>query len=410
MGAPQGSMARASALSTDAHPHVLQSVCHAIDNAPSRAISVATYMELCLYGQAQSFYRGGGYHRDHAPLGEHGGVKGFTTSPSISQMFGELLALWCIDMAAQMSVTESPKRVVELGPGRGEMMADMQRIFVRHAFSRHLSYHCIECSSYYAEQQRRRATTDIPTFWHESLASVPDDGIWFILGNEFFDCFPIHQFSYHDGAWREIGVCAEQGTDHPPSLRFTLERQPSPLPDGLYRSLSAVIESPDDGMCLEYAPLLEVWAQDIIDAVRTHQGCALLLDYGHGGGAVGNSLRAFYDGRMCHPLCHSGVADLSASVDFSVFADRASRLGCGVMGLQTQGEFLRRLGIHERAKQLWRHSDRQPRQRLETGLALHRLTSPSQMGTLFKVLCLTSHKASVMPCGFASPQGKRQQA
>ena len=80
-------------------------------------LNVAEYMTLCLLDPEDGFYP----TRD--PLGKEGD---FITAPEISQMFGELIGIWCLQTWLDMG---QPKRVqlIEIGPGRGIMMADILR-------------------------------------------------------------------------------------------------------------------------------------------------------------------------------------------------------------------------------------------------------------------------------------------
>ena len=80
-------------------------------------IGLARYMALCLGHPLH------GYYRTRDPLGATGD---FVTAPEISQMFGELIGLWAAQAWMEMGAPHV-LRLVELGPGRGTMMADALR-------------------------------------------------------------------------------------------------------------------------------------------------------------------------------------------------------------------------------------------------------------------------------------------
>jgi NADH dehydrogenase [ubiquinone] 1 alpha subcomplex assembly factor 7 len=93
------------------------------------------------------------------------------------------------------------------------------------------------------------------------------------------------------------------------------------------------------------------------------------------------------------PLAHPGEADLTAHVDFEPLAALAP-----AHAYDTQGNVLRRLGIEARAERL---AQKLTGAALESHrAALHRLTDPQEMGSLFKVLALTRAGAPPPP-GFA---------
>ncbi len=123
----------------------------------------------------------------------------------------------------------------------------------------------------------------------------------------------------------------------------------------------------------------------------THGGLALMVDYG-GWRSRGDTLQALRKHAFDDPLAHPGEADLTAHVDFEALA------GGRPCHYTTQGAFLLRLGIEARGARL---AQGLTGAALDTHLAaLHRLTDPAEMGSLFKVLALTGPDAPLPP-GFA---------
>src|SRR6185295_1824374 len=167
-------------------------------------IAVAPYMELCLTHPERGYYTTGD------PLGAQGD---FITAPEISQMFGELIGLWAAAVWRQMG---SPKslRLVELGPGRGTMMADALRAAkVVPAFHAAIAVHLVEVSP--ALQQMQQQTLEsigVPLSWHDTLGEVPE-GPAIILANEFFDALPVHQAVRQDDGWHERVVSVDKNGD-----------------------------------------------------------------------------------------------------------------------------------------------------------------------------------------------------
>src|SRR5262245_28627739 len=179
---------------------------------------VAQYMELCLTHPEH------GYYITRDPLGASGD---FTTSPEISQMFGELIGIWA---AAAWRTMGSPEnvRLVELGPGRGTMMVDALRAAkVLPDFRSAVVAHLVEVSPVLETLQRLAfGAVDVPVHWHKSLAEVPE-GPLIVLANEFFDALPVHQAVMCADGWHERVI----KIDEDDKLHFSIARDPIPLFD-----------------------------------------------------------------------------------------------------------------------------------------------------------------------------------
>ena len=84
-------------------------------------ISVADYMAICLFDPDD------GYYTTREPFGAKGD---FVTAPEVSQMFGELVAVWLVE-AWRAGGKPLPVTIAEIGPGRGTLMKDMVRTIGR---------------------------------------------------------------------------------------------------------------------------------------------------------------------------------------------------------------------------------------------------------------------------------------
>ena len=307
-----------------------------------------------------------GYYRRAMPLGAGGD---FTTAPEISQMFGELLGAWLAERWRAMGAP-SPVRLVELGPGRGTLMADALRATRAVAgFHAALDLHLVDTSGPLRRAQRAALAGFSPT-WHERLDDVPT-GPLLLVANEFFDALPVRQFHKTAEGWRErmVGL-APDGT-----LRLALAPGLTPfaaaLPDA---PIGAEAEICEAGRAL---------AADIGARLRQGGGWALIVDYGHDHSSPGTSLQAVRGHRGAGILDRPGETDLSAHVDFAALAAAA---GVATFGPVGQADFLRRLGIEARARTLKQRA--RPEQAGAVDAALARLLAPDQMGTLFRVLAL----------------------
>lgn len=126
-------------------------------------ITLADYMSAALTDSEE------GYYRRKDPLGAAGD---FVTAPEVSQMFGELIGAWAAVAWEQMGRPD-PVRLVELGPGRGTLMADALRATSRvSGFHQALKLHLVEVGEQLMERQRAALSQWQPT-WHAELADVP---------------------------------------------------------------------------------------------------------------------------------------------------------------------------------------------------------------------------------------------
>lgn len=333
-------------------------------------ISVADYMAECLHDPQY------GYYATRDPLGRDGD---FITAPEVSQMFGELLGLWI----AQVWMDQGrPNGILaELGPGRGTLMADALRA-TRNVpgFHAALRVHFIEASPVLRHAQAGRVED---AAFHETVADLPE-GPLFLIANEFFDALPIRQFQMNDaGDWqeRQIGVDAD-------GLIWGLA-PPAPL---------SVRGGFSPGMITETGAPGAAIAEEIGRRVAAHGGAALIVDYGDTE-STGDTFQALADHAYADPLEAPGNADLTAHVAFGPLARAAAPAAS--FGPVPQGVFLERLGITARAQALAQSLSGPA---LDAHIAAHRrLTHPGEMGTLFKVMALTSPAAPAPPAMEPAP-------
>jgi len=319
-----------------------------------------------------------GYYRHAAPLGASGD---FVTAPEISQMFGELVGAWLADRWQAIG-SPAPVRLVELGPGRGTLMADALRATRGvPGFHAALDLHLVEINGTLRGVQQA-ALGEFKPAWHERFDEVPA-GPLLLVANEFFDALPVRQFEKTKGGWveRMVGL-ADDGE------RLVFALAPGITPFSLHLPDAA------EGAQAEICEAGRALASAIGGRVRRDGGWALVVDYGydHGHGA---SLQAVRGHRGAGILDHPGETDLSAHVDFPALAAASGARTCGPAG---QGDFLRRVGIVQRAETLKARATAAQRQAVDA--ALQRLIGADQMGTLFRVLAVGDDR-SAAPAGFS---------
>ncbi|HWA63512.1 MAG TPA: SAM-dependent methyltransferase [Caulobacteraceae bacterium] len=337
------------------------------ENGP---MTVEAFMTRCLYDPKD------GYYATRPRLGAEGD---FITAPHVSQMFGELIGLWAAELWIQMG---SPARVrlVELGPGDGTLMADILRVGrAAPGFVEAAEVWLVETSGPLRARQAAALAPHEPR-WVERIEDVPTDAPVIVIGNEFLDCAPIRQFVRVGERWMERTVGLKDG-----ELAFGLT--PCPL-------VHITADDPPGSILVLSAALGEV-AEAIGRLVAHAGGAALMIDYGSENERSGDTLQALRGHVREGPLEHPGEADLTVRVDFGWFLAYGARHGAVAAPLVTQGEFLRRLGIEQRAEVLKRAN---PARAEVIERQLQRLIGTGQMGELFKAACL--HSKGLRPPGF----------
>ena len=343
----------------------------------SGPMPVWRYMELCLLHPQHGYY----IARD--PLGREGD---FTTAPEVSQMFGELLGLWA---ASVWKAIGSPGllRLIELGPGRGTMMADALRALrVLPPLYQALSEHMVEVNPVLREKQRTALSGVRSIAWHNHIDEVPD-GPCIIFANEYFDAMPVHQMVKRETGWHERVVdLDENGT-----LIFGVESDPTPRFEVL---LPPLVRAAPVGAVFEWRPDTEI--MKLARRVRDQDGAALIIDYGHMRSDAGDTFQAIARHSYTDPLKAPGQADLTAHVDFNAMARAAEDVGARVHGPVTQGDFLKQLGIETRAVALMSKASNETSE--DIARALKRLIGGGRdgMGSMFKVLGISHPNLTVL--------------
>ncbi|TLS22646.1 uncharacterized protein PpBr36_06004 [Pyricularia pennisetigena] len=421
-------------------------------------IPLASYMRMCLTADV------GGYYTGAIEQGrDQFGLKGdFVTSPEVSQVFGELIAIWFVAEWMSQGRPSSGVQLMELGPGRGTLMSDVLRTIRRFGdMSNSLdAIYMVEASPELRKAQKNLLCgEDAPLTESEvGYHSVYPDKTPFFVAHEFFDALPIHTFmnvpvpseksagtATPSSApettlkstleWRELVVSpTPPGSTHeslntpatqrrdtpPPDFQLTLSpsatRHSRYLPDSSprYRALKKVADAQ-----IEVCPDASLYASDIASRIGGSaqnpkprpSGAALILDYGPGDGTIPiNSLRGIRRHQRVSPFVEPGLTDLSADVDFAAVAEAAMRAseGVEVHGPVPQGYFLEAMGIKQRADSLIKNC-KEPSKAADVDRAWKRLVDrgPNGMGKIYQALAiLPENDGKRRPVGFGGDIGE----
>ena len=344
-------------------------------------MTLEAYMGLALSHPAH------GYYTTRDPLGADGD---FVTAPEISQMFGELIGLWAADVWASMGAPAAV-RLIELGPGRGTLMADALRAAqISREFQAALDIHLVEISpALEARQRKTLAHVGAPLAWHRSLDTLPP-GPAIIIANEFFDALPVRHYVKTARGWCERMV----GLD--PDRRLAFGHSPVPEPD--------LKVDADYGAILEIGASAQVAMSQLARRIAKSGGALLAIDYGHTQTALGETLQALKGHEFADPLTDPGDADLTAHIDFAALGRAAQAAGARVFGPVGQGAFLQSLGIAQRATALKRRASSNEVTAIDA--ALRRLigSGDNDMGALFKAIGVAHPALAALP-GFGRAAG-----
>ncbi len=309
----------------------------------------------------------GHYYATRDPLGAAGD---FTTAPEISQMFGEMVGVWIADLWSRAG--NPAFRYVELGPGRGTLAADALRVMARFGCTP-VGVDLVETSPTLRAAQLARLPA---AEHHDEVDALPDDAPLIIVGNEFFDALPIHQYVRVADGWRERMVERRDGV-------LTPVAGDMPADDTIPPSL----QSQPEGAIVETTPVSAAIMQRCAFRLARQGGAMLAVDYGYAGPAAGDTLQAVKAHRFVDAFADPGEVDLTAHVDFTALAVAAQNAGVSVSPLATQGDWLRRLGIDARCQSL---ATAAPARAEELKGQRDRLVEPRAMGDLFKVMAFTA--------------------
>ena len=364
----------------------------------SGPIRLSSFMSTALSDSRQ------GYYQTRDPFGKHGD---FTTAPEMSGLFGEMCGLFLAHMA-EIAGLDNPN-IIELGPGRGSLMADMRHVWKRFAPALAVApVHLVETSPHL----RRLQTDHLPDaslVFHDNLDKLPSKPL-FGVANEFFDTLPIDQAIWRitdatsdgqrgrQGTWyhRLVGI-VDGRLDFVDGPALTAAEHDKWGLTGPSQPPAVRIDT-TDGSIIEYCPLAASIATRLAHLIAAYGGTCLIIDYGRDG-PTGDSLQAVADHQPVDVFHQPGAADLSHWVDFSAIRQAVKAAGARLIGPVTQGAFLKEIGIIERAETAGRAADADGRRAIYA--AVDRMVSAQHMGTAFKV-ALLAPSGNGIPPGFAT--------
>ena len=351
-----------------AHSDRLRDLIHQDIAAQGGWIPFSRFMELALYAPGLGYYNAGAR--------KFGEVGDFITAPEISPLFGRTLARQVAEIMGQ-----STPHVIELGAGSGKLTVDILGELEQFGCLPE-SYDILEVSADLRERQQALLQERLPHLaarvrW---LDALPDAISGALIANEVLDALPVHLVHWSADRIFERGVSSDE-------MNFVWQRR---LPEN-----PALLETAQKINVLDsYVSEISLTARGLVNSLseRLHHGVLLLIDYGFGAGEYYHPHRS-QGTLMCHYRHHAhddpfflpGLQDITAHVDFTAIAESAIDSGAHLLGYTSQAHFLINCGI---ADLIMAASPENLRDYLPLSTQLQKLTSPAEMGELFKVIAL----------------------
>jgi NADH dehydrogenase [ubiquinone] 1 alpha subcomplex assembly factor 7 len=337
-----------------------------------KTISVDKFLQNVLYDKKN------GYYATKQPFGKNGD---YITSPKISNLFSEIIAIWII---STWEVFGKPKNfnLVELGPGDGSLTKVILKVFKRFPdFNLAKKIYLYEVSDFLKNLQKKNIKNN-EIKWVKNFKNINNGPVIF-FGNEFFDAIPIKQFKNKKGFLFEKFYTIDKNKKIKELFKKATKKDISNI--NSYKSLKNLkfIEFPKYG----FEEL-----RKIIKKILQLKGCLLMIDYGYSKPNNQNTLQSVMNHKKNNLLSNLGKADITSHVNFKLLNEFFIKNNLKVEKIVSQQEFLKNMGIIDRAEIVSKKM--KFRDQSNMYLRLRRLLSPRLMGNLFKVTLAYKSKSN----------------
>ncbi len=314
-----------------------------------------------------------GYYSSKYPFGKNGD---FITSPTISNLFSEIIGIWLISAWEKMG---KPKvfNFVELGPGDGSLTKVIISTLKNFPeLNKAIKIYLYEKSLFLKKLQKQNIDNK-RIKWIKNFNSIKKGPVIF-FGNEFFDAIPIKQFSNIRNELFEKYYSVKDNVDI--IEKFIRSKKKDVAQIRTFGTLKKLkfIEFPKKGL-IELNP--------IIEKINKLSGGILLIDYGYLNSNNSNTIQAVMGNKKISTetmLKNLGKADITSLVNFNLLKEYFLKNNLKVKKVVTQRFFLERMGIIERAHILQKKRTTEEQKYMKETLC--RLLEEKQMGSLFKVI------------------------
>ncbi len=328
-------------------------------------ISLDKFIDKALYNKSK------GYYEKKNPIGYKGD---FITSPNISIMFSEMIAIWIVSLWENLG---SPKKIniIELGAGSGEMMNQILKTVDNFKKFKASSKFYIHEKSVYLKRSQKDKNKEYEVKWIDNLNKISNCPSIFIA-NEFFDSLPIKQFVKKKNNWFEKFIHSKDKKLHTIDIK----------------TKKSIIEKIikikiDNEKFIEYSPLAFKKLNIISKIIRKNNGGILIIDYGYNKKKMFNTLQSLKNHKKNNFLENVYQSDITHMINFNYYKKKIKKMKLDCIKLTTQREFLINMGILKRAEIISKNVSFS--KKADIYYRLKRLIDKNEMGLLFKVLFAT---------------------
>tara|TARA_B100001996_G_scaffold44480_1_gene32140 strand:- start:1730 stop:2782 length:1053 start_codon:yes stop_codon:yes gene_type:complete len=330
-------------------------------------ISLDKFIENALYKKNSGFYM------NKNPIGKNGD---FITSPNISILFSEMIAVWVISFWEHLKY---PKKInlVEMGGGTGEMTFQLLKTFDNFPkFKNSCKTYIFEKSPFLIKLQKKKLKK-FKIKWLKKLKNV-DKCPTIYLANEFFDSLSIKQFYKKKNSWFEKYVKIQNSKYQYYNVRSDIKK--------LENKIGIKISKKQ--RFIEFSPLQFKYLREISEIINLYNGGLLLIDYGYKKNLMKDTIQSVYKHRKNELFNNVGKSDITHHVSFNLISKFAKKFQLKCSNVITQSDFLINLGILKRAEIISRNLPFTKKANIY--FRLKRLIDKNQMGRLFKVIFLAN--------------------
>ena len=337
-------------------------------------ISLSEYMEFCLFDNET------GYYQNLNNISND-----FVTSPEISQLFGEIIAIFFLFLKEYSNVNsfKDINSIVELGPGNGTLMVDFIRVLEQKYNNVRFNIYLFEKSKNLILQQKKKfKETKNQLFkfnWIKNLKMNVNKPKFFLC-NEFFDSLPINQYFYENNNFYEKKIFLYDET-----LKLIKKRVSNKI---------IVSKNCEDGDIIEYSELAIQYLTNIFDDIEVNGSILLLIDYGPFSKKKIDTIQAIHSNKKVSIFHKPGMSDITYHVNFEDFIDLSKKYKINFLGPISQSKFLSFFGINERLDSILKSTQSlDERKKIESGF--YRLVNQNEMGGLFKFMIFSKEKINL---------------
>ena len=306
-----------------------------------------------------------GYYRTREIIGKDGD---FITSPEISQLFGEVVSFCLINQIVQKNIKNF--NLIELGPGKGTLLKDIDRTFKKINNEFDYSIHINEINKNYLEHIKEI----FPNCKNHIKFNDYPKTYSTIVANEFFDALPVRQIIVKDHEMKEVGVTIDDNGN------FSFDHYEARCDTKNFMSQQKSLQN---GQIFEISPDANYILDELCSFLKYSKGHLLIFDYGFLNTSFSSTLQSLYKNQKTNLLDNIGKQDITYHINFSEFKNIIEKFEPETINFYNQSEFLEKNGIHERAYDLIQNnSDAKD----EIEQQVKRLWGKEEMGELFKVL------------------------